>query len=112
MAFENAADFFSKLNDRIASDEDAKAKLADIGATYLFSLNGEGDWTLDLKSGTATEGAGEFDCKVGMEARDFVGMINGEEGYQGQQLFMMGKLMIEGDMTLALQLEQVMSAAR
>ncbi|MFT7623009.1 MAG: putative sterol carrier protein [Myxococcota bacterium] len=113
MAFENAAAFFSKLSTSIESDEAAKTRLADLGATYLFSLAGDGggDFTLDCKSGTVSEAAGEFDCKVGMAARDFLGMINREDGYQGQQLFMMGKLMIEGDMTLALQLEQVMSAA-
>ena len=110
MAYENAASFFQDLNGRVTGDADAQASLKEIGATYLFKVNGDdgGAWTLNLSELTLTEGEGDADCTVTMEAEDFMAMVNGEAN--GQQLFMMGKLMIEGDMTLALRLEQVFSA--
>ncbi len=114
MAFADAGAFFSAIDNRMQGDETAKAALKEIGATYQFTLNGDGGggWTMDLSAGTVTSGNKEdADCIVTMEARDFVGMVNQEEGYQGQQLFMLGKLMIAGDMTLAMQLEQVFSQA-
>ena len=108
MAYENAASFFQDLNGRVTGDADAQASLQEIGATYLFKVTGEGAWTLNLSELSLTEGEGDADCTVTMESEDFMAMVNGEAN--GQQLFMMGKLMIEGDMTLALRLEQVFSA--
>ncbi len=114
MAFANAGEFFSAIDNRIQTDDKAKAALKEIGATYQFNLNGDGGgaWTLNLAASSVAEGEDDnADCTVAMDARDFIGMVNQEEGYQGQQLFMLGKLMITGDMTLALQLEQVFGQA-
>lgn len=112
MAIEKAADFFDQIKNRMDTDADTKASLGELGATYQFNINGDGggSYTLNLSDGTVSEGEDDdADCTIAMESEDFMGMVNGE--LQGQQLFMMGKLMITGDMTLALQLEQVFSAA-
>ena len=113
MQISNAAEFFDAIGARLDSDPKARAALQEIGATYQFVLNGDGggSWSLNLAQATVRAGADAADCTVEMAARDFVGMVNGEEGYAGQQLFMLGKLMISGDMTLALQLESVFRQA-
>ncbi len=112
MAFANANEFFTSLSAKF-EDPATRASLNELGAVYHFSLSGDGggDFCIDLKNLTYADSApASSDCKVGMTAEDFVGVVNGT--IMSQQLFMMGKLMIEGDMTLALRLEQVFNAAR
>ncbi len=115
MSIENAPQFFSVMSERVGADADAQASLQEIGATYLFKLNGDGggNWLMnlaDLEFGESE--TDDADCVVTMETSDFVDMVNGDTN--GQQLFMMGKLMIGGSgdyMSLALRLETVFSAA-
>ena len=104
----NISDIFSTWSKNITANPD-KAK--EIDAIYQFKLSGDdgGDWVIDLTKPEVRAGTCEAQCTVTMEATDFVDMVNGD--VQGQQLFMMGKLMIEGDMGLALRLQQVFDAA-
>ena len=97
------------------NDEEAKAALKELGATYCFKLTGDEEsvWTLNLSELTLTsgepDGDDEADCTLSLSGDDFLQMVNGE--VQGQALFMQGLIMLEGDFTLALQLEQVFGAA-
>jgi len=112
MAISNPSEFFISLSEKFG-DATVASSLKELGAVYLFALTGDGggEYTIDLKALSTSSGAtASFDCKVTMAASDFLGVINGT--VMSQQLFMMGKLMIEGDMSLALRLEQVFSAAR
>jgi len=102
------ADIFGGMQAEIGTNPD-KAK--EIDAVYQFKLTGDGgcEYVVDLKTPEIREGAdGSAQCTVTMEATDFVDMVTGK--VQGQQLFMMGKLLIEGDMGLALRLQQVFEA--
>ena len=110
MAFETVSSFFDALKNRIDSDTDAQERIKSIGATYHFSLSGDGggDYLLNLAELSITEGDGASDCKVNMSTEDFIQLVNGET--DGMTLFTMGKLMIEGDMTLALRLQEVLDA--
>lgn len=112
MAFANAGEFFTGLQANF-SDPATRSSLQELGVTYHFVLTGDGggDFTIDLKALTTSATApASSDCKITMATSDFVGVVNGT--VMSQQLFMMGKLMIEGDMTLALRLEQVFNAAK
>lgn len=115
MAIESVSQFFSEMTDRVQADEDAQEALQEIGATYLFNLTGDGGgtWLMDLTALTFGDSdTDDADCVVTMETADFLEMVNGTTN--GQQLFMMGKLMIAGSgdyMSLALRLETVFSAA-
>lgn len=65
-------------------------------------------WTVDLKNapGSVKEGkVGKVDCTVTLADSDFVSLITGKAN--GQQLFMSGKLKLQGNMALALKLEQL-----
>jgi putative sterol carrier protein len=79
-----------------------------INAVYKFVLEGEGGgtWIVKLKAQPSiSEGEGDAECVLRLSASDFVDMVEGRKN--GQQLFFMGKLRIEGDMGLALRLESL-----
>ena len=102
------ADIFGGMKEEIAANPD---KATEIGAVYQFKLTGDGacEYVVDLKTPEIREGVeDDAQCVVTIDATDFVDMVTGK--VQGQQLFMIGKLLIEGDMGVALRLQQVFEA--
>lgn len=84
-----------------------------INAIYKFALSGEGGgtWIVNLAdSPGVTEGDGDAQCTIKMNATDFVDMFEGRAN--GQQLFFAGKLRIEGDMGLAMKLQKLTEVLR
>ena len=84
-------------------------KVKKINAVYQFDIDGEngGTWTVDLtKDGDfVSEGPSEkADCTVTMKESDFVKMWKGE--LPGIQAFMMGKVKVQGEMKLAMKLQE------
>lgn len=100
--------------------QEAAAKIAQnaalarqINAVYKWVLEGEGGgtWIMDLRDDPKViEGDGEAQCTLQLAASDYVDMMEGRA--QGQQLFFMGKLRIEGDMGLALKLQSLTDLLR
>ena len=91
----------------LANAEKAKA----INAIYQYIITGDngGEWAIDLKADTPTLKEGKVDnadCTMTMAGSDFVDMINGT--LDGQAAFMSGKLKIDGDMSLATRLGEVL----
>jgi sterol carrier protein 2 len=82
-----------------------------IGGVYQFNITSNGakqTWTVDLKkSGSVTQGASseKADCVISADDSDFVGMMTGQAN--AQQLFMKGKLKIQGNMGLAMKLNKL-----
>jgi putative sterol carrier protein len=100
-----AREKMSEASDKIAKNA-ALAK--QIGAVYKFVLSGEGGgtWIMDLRDDPkVVEGDGDAQCTLKLEASDYVDMMEGR--VQGQALFFMGKLQIEGDMGLAMKLQSL-----
>jgi len=99
----------SKIEEIGKKIAEKRAEAAAIGAIYKFVLEGEGGgtWVLNLKDdpGVAA-GDGPAQCTIKMAASDFVDMVEGRA--QGEQLFFMNKLRVEGDVTLALKLQALM----
>ncbi|MBN2798218.1 MAG: SCP2 sterol-binding domain-containing protein [Deltaproteobacteria bacterium] len=80
----------------------------DIAALYQFDITGAGTWTVDLTqgSGVVSEGAAtDPACSITVEQEDFEGLLDNPES--GMMLFTMGKLQIEGDITLALSIQKL-----
>ncbi len=102
--------FEEKLGPGLATNAD-RAK--EIGATYLFVLEGDdgGVWVVDTSAAEVREADEDTDAdvKIFMAASDFVDMVEGN--LSGPQAFMMGKLRLEGDMSLALQLQELFDMA-
>jgi len=102
-------ELIARINEKISGDPSVAS---DFGATYKFVLDGDGGgtWVVDLKeSPKVTEGDGSADCTLSMDATDFVDLLEGRAN--GQQLFFQGKLRIEGDMGLALKLQNLAELA-
>ncbi|HET7521909.1 MAG TPA: SCP2 sterol-binding domain-containing protein [Bacillales bacterium] len=84
-----------------------------VDAVYQFNLSGDeaGTYQVILRSdgGSAVEGEPETpDCTLSIDSEDFKKMVEGE--LNGTQAFMSGQLKIEGDMGLALRLQDILSA--
>lgn len=78
---------------------------------YLFKLKGKepGVWHLDLKNGSGSAGEGEIndpDVVMTLSSENFAKMFSGK--LKPSTAFMMGKVKIQGDMTLAIKLEKLM----
>lgn len=98
--------FEERLKPGIAANAD-RAK--EIGATFVFKLSGDngGDWTVDMSAAEVSEGAAdEPEVAVSMSDTDFVDLVEGR--LQGMTAFMEGKIQIDGDMGLALQLQELL----
>ncbi len=77
----------------------------DLDSIYQFNVTGDegGEWVVDLKDKKVYAGdADDADCTITIADEDLVGLVNGDVA--GPQLFMMGKLQIAGDMSLAMKL--------
>lgn len=90
-----------------------KAAASAIGATFKLVLNGEGGGTflLNLKDDVGVkETDGAADCTLKLSATDYVDMMEGRANPQA--LFFQGKLQIEGDIALALKLQNITEVLR
>jgi putative sterol carrier protein len=100
--------------DRLRAKLLARAEEArEIDAVYKFVLDGEGGgtWIVRLKESLdIAEADDDAECTIGLAAADFIDMFEGR--VNGQQLFFSGKLRIEGDMQLALKLQQLTELIR
>ena len=100
----------SKIFDDILPEKlEDNDEIGDIDAVYQFDISGDdgGTWSIDFtkESDFVSEGSHDDpDCTIDVAGSDFVGMWNGD--LSGQQLFMMGKISVDGDMGLALKLQK------
>ncbi|WP_242342738.1 SCP2 sterol-binding domain-containing protein [Anaeromyxobacter terrae] len=82
-----------------------------ISAVYQFNISGPGGgvWTVDCTTpgGRIAEGhAPNAKCTVAATDADFLNIVNGK--LNAQMAFMSGKLKIQGDMGLAMKLQQIL----
>jgi putative sterol carrier protein len=94
--------FDNILPDRLESNEEVE----DIDSIYQFNIDDD-TWSIDFTkdSDFVSEGASDdSDVEIDVSEDDFLGMWTGEKS--GQQLFMMGKISVDGDMSLALKLQK------
>jgi putative sterol carrier protein len=100
------------FEDRIAqSIEDDPDKVESINAVYQFEIDGPngGTWTVDMKEGEVYAGEADDapDVTIHCSDDDFVAIAEGD--LNGMQAFMEGKLRVDGDMALAMKLQEVLS---
>ncbi|PWA13048.1 sterol-binding protein [Pueribacillus theae] len=84
-----------------------------IEAVYQFNITGDEESTYQVilrsDSGSVVEGEKETaDCTLTIDSADFKKMVDGE--LNGTEAFMSGLLQIDGDMGLALRLQDILSA--
>lgn len=97
------------FNEILPANLEENDDIGDIDAVYQFDIDGDdgGTWSIDFTKETDFVSEGphdDADCTIEVAGSDFVGMWNGD--LSGQQLFMMGKISVDGDMGLALKLQK------
>ena len=97
-----AKDFFDTLESR--ADE---SKLAGMSNSYLFDIEGEGQWLVSVADGKidVAEGGGEADATITTSAETFDKIVAGEQN--PTTAYMTGKLKIKGDMGAAMKLQKL-----
>ena len=97
-----AKEFF----DTLASRADA-SKLAGMTNSYLFEIDGEGTWLVNVADGAiaVTEGEGTADATIATSAETFEKIISGEQN--PTTAYMTGKLKIKGDIGAAMKLQKI-----
>jgi putative sterol carrier protein len=95
-------EFFAQLPERADP-----AKTAGMNNTYVFDVEGVGQWTVAVEDGAVnvTEGAGEADCTISASEDTLVKIASGEAN--ATTAYMTGKLKIQGDMGAALKLQKL-----
>ena len=105
MAYTTTQEIFDGMSDLAAE------KIEGLNTVILFDLSGDGGgkWTLKLEDGQATVEDGETAAPamtLSMSAPDFLAMSNGE--LNAMAAFMQGKIKIQGDMALAMKLQNIL----
>jgi putative sterol carrier protein len=95
-------EFFDSLESRADP-----AKLAGMNNTYLFDIEGEGQWLVKVSDGTlnVTPGGGDADATITTSGETFDKIVAGEQN--PTTAYMTGKLKIKGDMGAAMKLQKL-----
>jgi putative sterol carrier protein len=99
-----AKEFFDTLPAR--ADE---SKLAGMSNSYLFDIEGEGQWHVEVRDGTinVSQGDGDADATISTSAETFAQIVAGDQN--PTTAYMTGKLKIKGDMGAAMKLQKLFS---
>jgi putative sterol carrier protein len=97
-----AKEFF----DGLAAQADP-SKLAGMNNSYLFDIEGEGQWLVTVADGgiDVAEGAGDADATISASGETFDKIVAGDQN--PTTAYMTGKLKIKGDMGAAMKLQQL-----
>jgi len=97
-----AKEFFDSLETRANA-----SKLAGMSNSYLFDIDGEGQWLVTVKDGalSVAEGSGDADATISTSAETFEKIVAGEQN--ATTAYMTGKLKIKGDMGAAMKLQKL-----
>ena len=97
-----AKDFFDSLESRADA-----SKTAGMNNSYLFDIEGEGQWLVTVSEGkvNVAEGSGDADATITTSAETFEKIVAGEQN--PTTAYMTGKLKIKGDMGAAMKLQKL-----
>jgi putative sterol carrier protein len=97
-----AADFFASLPSRADA-----SKTAGMSNSYLFDIEGEGQWLVTVSDGAVSvaEGGGDADATITTSGETFEKIVSGEQN--PTTAYMTGKLKIKGDMGAAMKLQKL-----
>src|SRR5690242_18130217 len=95
-------EFFETLPQRAAADKTAGMK-----NSYLFDIEGAGQWKVDVSDGavTGSEGGGDPDVTISTSSETFEKIIAGDQN--PTSAYMTGKLKVKGDMGAAMKLQKL-----
>ena len=99
---ESVQEFFDSLSTRADAE-----KTAGMNNSYLFDIEGAGQWLVSVNDGavSVTEGGGEADTTITTSEESFLAISRGE--LNPTSAYMTGKLKIKGDMGAAMKLQKL-----
>jgi putative sterol carrier protein len=99
---ETVQEFFASLALRTDT-----SKTAGMTNSYVFDIEGAGQWTVDVDDGTISvkEGGGDADVTISTSQETFEKIVAGEQN--PTSAYMTGKLKIKGDMGAAMKLQKL-----
>jgi len=100
------ADTVQEFFDGLSTRADAE-KTAGMNNSYLFDIEGAGQWLVSVNDGNVevTEGGGEADTTITTSEENFLAISRGE--LNPTTAYMTGKLKIKGDMGAAMKLQKL-----
>jgi putative sterol carrier protein len=83
------------------------AKTAGMNNSYVFDIDGVGQWKVDVDDGkvSVTEGGGDADVVISTSQETFEKIVAGD--VNPTSAYMTGKLKIKGDMGAAMKLQKL-----
>ena len=95
-------EFFASLEGRADSE-----KTAGMNNSYLFDIEGAGQWLVAVNDGkvSVTEGGGDADTTIITSEETMMAVVRGEQN--PTTAYMTGKLKIKGDMGAAMKLQKL-----
>jgi putative sterol carrier protein len=98
----NTREFFEGLESRVDS-----SKTAGVNNSYLFDIEGAGQWLVSVNDGavSVTEGGGDADTTISTSEDTMMAVVRGEQN--PTTAYMTGKLKIKGDMGAAMKLQKL-----
>jgi putative sterol carrier protein len=98
----SAQEFFEQLPSKVDP-----AKTAGLSSSYVFDVEGVGQWTVTVDDGAVSvaEGAGDAACTISASEETLLKIAHGEAN--PTTAYMTGKLKIAGDMGAALKLQKL-----
>jgi putative sterol carrier protein len=95
-------EFFANLESKTDTE-----KTAGMSNSYVFDIEGVGEWKVDVDDGkvTVTEGGGDADVVISTSQETFEKIIAGD--VNPTSAYMTGKLKIKGDMGAAMKLQKL-----
>lgn len=101
---ETPKDVFAEIQSRLDSDPDKFKE--EVDGSFKFVLE-SGTWVVDAKDNIGVrEEDGDADVTITVSDEDFVAISDGS--LDGMQAFMLGKVQVDGDMGLAMKLQQIL----
>ena len=95
-------EFFANLESKTDTE-----KTAGMSNSYVFDIEGVGEWKVDVDDGkvTVTEGGGDADVVISTSQETFEKIVAGD--VNPTSAYMTGKLKINGDMGAAMKLQKL-----
>ena len=102
MGADTVRTFFAELPTRANA-----SKTAGMNNSYVFDVEGVGQWTVRVDDGqvSVTEGAEDADTTISASEETFAKIVEGEQN--PTTAYMTGKLKIKGDMGAAMKLQKL-----
>ena len=99
---ESVQEFFQNLESRADP-----AKTAGMTSSYVFDIDGAGQWRVEVDDGkvTVSDGAGDADAVISTSQETFEKSLAGEQN--PTSAYMTGKLKVKGDMGAAMKLQKL-----